>query len=113
MTSLPSSTGLGEFEYLVMLAIMHLGDDCYSVTIRKEIERRTDRKVAPGALYVTLQRLVEKGFLESWLGEPTAARGGKAKRHFRPTEEGLAAVREFAAAMRSMARGLSGLLERG
>lgn len=94
-----------------MLAIMHLGEEGYSVTIRKEIEKRTARSVAPGALYVTLQRLVQKGFLNTWLGEPTSERGGKAKRHFELTAEGLAVVREFAGAMRSMARGLGSALE--
>jgi len=113
MAAPPSSPGLGEFEYLVMLAIMHLGEEGYSATIRREIEERTERSVAPGALYVTLQRLTQKGFLDSWLGEPTPERGGKAKRHFRPTREGLAAVREFAGAMRSMARGLDAIFEPG
>lgn len=108
-----SAPGLGEFEYLVMLAVIHVGEEGYSVTIRREIEKRTGRSVAPGALYVTLQRLTEKTFLDSWLGDPTPERGGKSKRHFRPTEKGLAAVREFTAAVRSMARGLDGALERG
>lgn len=109
----PSSSTLGELEYLVMLAVIRVGDEGYSVTIRKEIEKRTGRDVAPGALYVTLRRLREKGMLDSWLGEPTPERGGKAKRHFRPTREGLEAVREFAAAMRGMSRGLGEALEGG
>ena len=113
MSPSSSSPGLGEFEYLVMLAVVHVGEEGYSVTIRKEIEKRTGRSVAPGALYVTLQRLTEKGLLESWLGDPTPERGGKAKRHFRPTDEGLASAREFTAAVRSMTRGLDGAFERG
>lgn len=104
---------LGEFESLVMLAVMRVGEEGYSVTIRREIEGETGRGVAPGALYVTLQRLTEKGLLESWLGEPTAERGGKAKRHFRPTEEGVAAVRAFTARVRRMAEGLGGAEEPG
>lgn len=113
MPASSSSPGLGEFEYLVMLATLPLGEDGYSATIRQEIEKRTGRSVAPGALYVTLQRLTQKGFLDSWLGEPTPERGGKAKRHFRPTPEGLAAVRQVARAMRSMAYGLDGVFEPG
>ena len=71
---------LGEFEQLVLLAILHLGDDVYGVPIVDEIERRTGRKVAAAAVYVTLRRLEQKGLLSSWMSDPTAARGGKARR---------------------------------
>ena len=111
MTPSASSPGLGELECLVMLAVMQLGEECYSVPIRKEITKRTGRKVSPGAVYVALQRLVEKGFLKTWLGQPTGERGGKARRHFRATRQGVTAVRGFTTAVSSMARGLDEALQ--
>ena len=72
---------LGEFEQMVLLAILHLGEDVYGVPIVDEIARRTGREVAPAAVYVTLRRLEEKGMLASWMGESTGERGGKARRH--------------------------------
>ena len=71
---------LGEFEQLVLLAIMQLDGEVYGVPIVDEIERRTGRSVAPAAVYVTLRRLEEKGLLSSKMSAPTAERGGKARR---------------------------------
>ena len=73
---------LGEFEQLLLLAIVHLGDDAYGVTIRQEIEARTGRDVAIGALYTSLDRLERKGFVRSTMSEPTPERGGRSKRCF-------------------------------
>lgn len=84
---------LGEFEQALLLAIVHLGDDAYGVTIRQEIERRTDREVAIGALYTSLDRLERKGFVRSTMSEPVAARGGRARRYFRIRPAGASALR--------------------
>src|SRR5580765_8497844 len=83
---------LGEFEHIVLLALMRLGDDAYGVTVRREIEVRTAREVSIGAIYATLDRMEAKGLVRSRVGEPTAARGGRAKRHFRITSRGVTAV---------------------
>jgi len=85
---------LGEFEHLVLLAVARLEGAGYGVTIRAEIEDRTGRDVSVGAVYATLGRLEEKGFADSRTGDPTPERGGRAKRLFRVTEAGAAALRE-------------------
>ena len=97
---------LGEFEQLVLLAILHLGDDVYGVPIVDEIERRTGRKVASAAVYVTLRRLEQKGLLSSWMSDPTAARGGKARRCVAVTRAGMTLLRESRQALDQMWRGL-------
>ena len=84
---------LGDFEQVVLLALMRLGDGAYGVTIRQELEQRTGRSVSLGAIYPTLNRLEEKGLVSSFTGEPSATRGGRAKRHFKLESEGLAALR--------------------
>jgi PadR family transcriptional regulator PadR len=85
---------LGEFEEIVLLAVMRLGPTSYGVAIREEIEARTGRKVSLGAIYPTLDRLETKGFVSSRRGEPTPQRGGRAKRHYRLEPAGAAALRE-------------------
>ncbi len=97
---------LGEFEQLVMLAVVHLENDVYGVPIVDEIERRTGRKVSHAAVYVTLRRLEEKRLLESWKSDPTAERGGKARRCVRVTRAGLALLRESRLALDRMWQGL-------
>ncbi len=74
---------LGEFEHIVLLSVLRLGKEVYGAMIRMEIESVTGRSTAIGAVHATLARLERKGFLTSWIGEPTAERGGKAKRHFK------------------------------
>jgi DNA-binding PadR family transcriptional regulator len=83
---------LGEFEHIVLLALVRLGDDAYGVTVRQEIELRTQRTASIGAVYATLDRMEAKGLVQSRIGEPTSARGGRAKRHFRIASHGLTAV---------------------
>lgn len=102
----PEPRTLAEFELMVMLAVMRVGEEGYSVTIRRDIEERTGRRVSRGALYVTLGRLRDKGMLESWKGDPTPERGGRAKRHYRPTPEGLQAVQASRAALEEMFDGI-------
>lgn len=98
---------LGEFEHLVLLAIVRLGDNAYGVTIRNEIHERTGREPAPGALYTTLDRLEGKGLLTSTLGDPTPQRGGRAKRYVRVTASGMEAVNHARACYLRMWEGLA------
>jgi PadR family transcriptional regulator, regulatory protein PadR len=85
---------MGEFEQSLLLAIVHLGEHAYGVTIRQEIEARTDREVAIGALYTSLGRLERKGYVRSSMSDPTAQRGGRSRRYFRMTAAGLTALRQ-------------------
>jgi PadR family transcriptional regulator, regulatory protein PadR len=97
---------LGEFEQIVVLAIIRLKDEAYGVTIRSEIAARTERLPTAGALYTTLDRLEDKGLVSSHFGDPTPRRGGRAKRYFSVTAAGVAAVTR---AQRSYRRLLEGL----
>jgi PadR family transcriptional regulator PadR len=97
---------LGEFEHVVILALLRLSDDAYGVTVRQEIEKRTGRDVSIGAIYATLERLQEKGYVRSRLGDPTPERGGRAKRFFRVTAKGIAAVNRTQSALRNMMEGV-------
>lgn len=97
---------LGEFELLVLLSVMRQGQSGYAVSVRDELERSTARPVSRGAVYVTLDRLELKGMVRSWLGEPTAARGGKAKRLFEVTPGGRAAAQASLQRTQSLAAGL-------
>lgn len=98
---------VGEFEQIVLLAILRLPDHAYGVTIRAEIAHCTRREPAPGALYTTLDRLEEKGFVQSRLGDPTPERGGRAKRFFTVTKAGRAAVIDAQRSFRSLLEGLN------
>lgn len=98
---------LGEFEHIVVLALMRLGDRAYGVTVRQEIAARIGRDVSVGAIYATLDRLEAKGYVTSRLGEPTAERGGRSKRFFRVTAKGVSAVNRTRRALLSMSEGLS------
>jgi PadR family transcriptional regulator PadR len=91
---MPKPNYLGEFELLVMLTVIRLAEGAYGVPISREIERQTGRDVAFGTVYATLERLQEKGFVRSNLGDATPQRGGRAKRYFRVTATGLRTVRE-------------------
>jgi PadR family transcriptional regulator, regulatory protein PadR len=106
MSSFSEKGLLGELEQLVLLAVMHQSEQAYAVSIRDEIEARTGIVLARGSVYVTLDRLDRKGFVTSWMGDPTPERGGKAKRCFRLTASGkraLAAVETAVARMRQAA----------
>ena len=97
---------LGEFEHIVLLALMRLGEEAYGVTVRQEIADRTGRDVSIGAIYATLDRLQRKGFVTSRTGASSAERGGRAKRHFRVLGKGVDAVNQTHDAIRTMAAGL-------
>lgn len=85
---------MGEFEQAVLLAILHLGDDAYGMEVRTLIEERTGRDVSIGAVYTTLERLSRKDYVSSRVGEPTAERGGRAKKFYAVEPAGLEALRE-------------------
>jgi PadR family transcriptional regulator, regulatory protein PadR len=101
---------LGEFEYAVLLAILHL-EDAYAVPIRELIEQRTGRPVARGALYTGLDRLESKGCLKSRMGDPSEERGGKARRYYSVTAAGMKALRATHDAFSSLTKGLESILE--
>jgi PadR family transcriptional regulator PadR len=96
---------LGEFEYLLITAAAGLGDEAYGAAIREQIEGGTGRKCSIGALYTTIDRLEAKGLLQTWMGEATAERGGRAKRMVRVTAGGVAAATEFYEAIVRASRG--------
>lgn len=97
---------LGEFEHVVLLALLRLEDRAYGVTVRQEIQARTNREVSIGAAYATLDRLQTKGYVKSFRGEPTAERGGRSKRFFRITASGVTAVNRTQQALQRMTEGL-------
>ena len=97
---------LGEFEQIVLLAILRLRDCAYGVSIRAEIAERTGREVTPGALYTTLDRMEEKDLVRSWMGEATSERGGRPKRYFAVTKAGRAALVNAHQAYQSLLEGL-------
>ena len=101
-----SHQGLGEFEQMVLLAILQLGGEAYGVPIVDEIERRTGRAVARAAVYVTLRRLEAKGLVDSWMSESTPVRGGKPRRCVRVTPLGLQQLRAAREAAEHRGRGL-------
>src|SRR6202049_4612313 len=91
---------LGEFEYLLLTAAVRLGEDAYGAAIRQEIEGATKRRCSIGALYTTLDRLETKGLLQTWMGDATPQRGGRAKRMVRVTAKGILAEVAFLEAVR-------------
>ena len=104
---------VGEFELYVMLALAHLGDDAYGVTIRREIEARTGRTVAIGAVYATLARLEEKGIVRFRVSDPQPVQGGRARKYFSLTGAGVRALRHSTAMLARMMAGLSPELRGG
>ena len=104
---------LGALEQLILLALLRLGDGAYGVPIRLEIEERTGRKMTPGAIYTALGRLEARGLVTSWLGEPTAERGGKRKKHYAIEADGLELLRSSYHDVAAMAAGLEPRLEEG
>ena len=101
---------LGEFEQIVMLAILRLQDDAYAIPIRAEIEAKTTRSVARGALYTALERLETKRCLRSRMSAPLAERGGRSRRYFTVTPTGLAALRASRRALQELWQGLDEVL---
>jgi len=103
---------LGELEQVVLLATLRLGDDGYGVTIQDGIRRATGRDLTLGTIHKTLVRLEAKGYVASRIGESTPQRGGRRKRHYAVTPDGLRQLRASLRALRRMAAGLAVGLER-
>jgi PadR family transcriptional regulator, regulatory protein PadR len=103
---MPGRDYLGEFEHIILLALLRLEDRAYGVTVRQEIEFRTHREVSIGAVYATLDRLEIKGYVKSHRGDPTPERGGRSKRFFRVTPKGVEAVNHTQRALLNMTEGL-------
>lgn len=108
----PPASPLGEFELIVLLAVIGLGDHAYPLAIRDAIEAKAHRDVSRPAVFITLERLEDKGCLSSRYGEPTPVRGGRAKRFFSPTKAGFAAVRHSLNTVTAMTRGLDAVLKK-
>jgi PadR family transcriptional regulator PadR len=97
---------LGDFEQLVLLALVRLGPEAYGATIRREIEARTGRDLAISAVYITLDRLEVKGLVRSRVGEPTPQRGGRRRKHFVVLPAGRRAIAYACRAFGQMVEGL-------
>jgi len=106
-------SSLGEFEQMVLLAVLCAGKegDAYGITVYDELTARTKRRIARGAVYMTLDRLEKKGLLSSFQTEPTAERGGRAKRCYRVTKPAMAALRESRRALLNLWEGLGAKAE--
>ncbi len=103
---------LGEFEQIVLLAILRLGEDAYAIPVREEIEARTGRAVSRGALYTALERLEAKKCLRSTMSDPLPERGGRSRRYYAVTPAGLSALRAARDALMALWRGVESRLER-
>ena len=102
---------IGNFEQLVLLALIRLGRDAYGLRVWDEIAIHTDLRPSLGAVYTTLERLESKGLVSSWAGEKTAVRSGRAKRYFQIEAFGIAALKSTREAMSNMAKGSESILE--
>jgi DNA-binding PadR family transcriptional regulator len=110
---MPPRQSLGELELVVLLALMRAGEGAPGTAIREEILATTGRQVTPGAIYPTLDRLEQRGLLRSYIGEPTAERGGRARRHFVLLEPGLNEVRRTWRQYARLTTGLEAVLSKG
>jgi DNA-binding PadR family transcriptional regulator len=99
-------SALGEFEQLVLLALLRLGPDAYGATVRREIEARTSRELSISAVYTTLQRLEQKGLVRSRVGDPLPERGGRRRKHFDLLPAGARALKTAYNAIAGMADGV-------
>ena len=97
---------LTDFELMLILAVLRVGDDAYGVEIARDVEATTGRRVLMGAAYAALDRLERNGLISSRVGDPTPERGGRAKRHYTVTRRGIAAARETQRALVAMWDGL-------
>lgn len=104
---------LGEFELMVLLAVLRLGDDAFAVEVLRELDERAGRQVSRGALYKTLERMHDKKLVEWDIEETVPGRGGHPRRKFRVTAEGLAGVRVSQRALRRLSQGLDDVIEGG
>ncbi|MGD2123969.1 MAG: PadR family transcriptional regulator [Gemmatimonadota bacterium] len=104
------ATYLGELEQMMLMAILQLEDDAYGLNIQRELKERGNRRVSPGAVYATLDRMEGKGVVKSRFADPSPGRGGKPRRYLTVTPKGLRALQEVRAAWLRMAEGLEGVM---
>ena len=97
---------LGELEHILLWTVVRLGEEAYGMAVRDDLEMRAGRDVARGAVYITLDRLVKKGYLTSELGDASEERGGRARRYFTVTQAGKRALRQAREALLSAWDGL-------
>jgi PadR family transcriptional regulator, regulatory protein PadR len=102
----PMSITLGEFEQLILLALVRLGPDAYGATVRREIEEHAGRAVSISAVYTTLERLEQKGLVRSRIGAPTPERDGRRRRHFELLPLGARSLRDAYRALTRMTAGI-------
>jgi len=102
---------LGELEQMMLLAILHLGEDAYGLAIQRVLLERGDRQVSPGALYATLDRLEGKGMVTSRFADPAPGRGGKPRRYIAVTPQGMEAIQKARSAWRRLTEGLEWIAE--
>ncbi|HKS06807.1 MAG TPA: helix-turn-helix transcriptional regulator [Gemmatimonadaceae bacterium] len=102
---------LGSLEQLVLLALLQLGDGAYGVAVQQEIATRTARDISFGAIYTTLGRLEQKGYVGTRLGDPTPERGGRRKKHYTLRAPGKRALQGSLNDLRTMTRGLGAALD--
>jgi PadR family transcriptional regulator PadR len=107
------SAYLGEFEHMVLLAVLRLGDDAHGLSVRKELDARAGRAVTRSTAYITLERLTRKGYLNARMADPSEARAGRPKRYFHVTEAGREALRTSGRALMRLWDGYEQLLEEG
>jgi len=105
---MPKGEFLGEFEQFVLLALMRLGKDAYGMKVRQEIDQRTGRETAIGAVYATLDRLEQKGLVQSVVVESNAESGGRARRFYEITPQGIDSLRQSREAIAKLMEGLEG-----
>lgn len=101
-----SSRSLGDFEQLLLFAILHREEDAYGVAIRKEVEERAGRSVSAGAVYTGLERLESKGLVSSRVGDTTPSRGGRRRKYYRLEPEGAVALQRSYREIQNMADGV-------
>ena len=111
MNIMNKTTYLGEFEHMVLLAVLRRKDEAYGMSIRDELDATANRQVSRSALYITLERLIEKGYLKAHMGDPSPERGGRAKRYVALTDLGREALRTSGVALRDLWSGQESLLE--
>lgn len=97
---------LGDLEQLVLLALVRLGPDAFGIAVQQEISTRTRRDVSLGAVYTTLARLEQKGYVTTRVGDPTPVRGGRRKKHYRVQAAGRKALAGAIADLRALSEGL-------
>ena len=106
-------TYLKEFEQLVLLSVLRLGDEAYGNEIRRDLEQTAGRAVSVATIYVALSRMEQRGFVRSWMSDPQPVRGGKAKKYYAVESDGMHALRESKATLERMWQGVGAALDTG